>query len=131
MSVSPYNCTQEDLEGLDGKTLEGLQPLLDSLNITIPQLVSAAQLAPQEQWVDVTLVTDTAVADSFPLVFKHALTRPQGVFLANITPKDPDHIKTAPFVMQGFSLTDGGLVSVPWITGILASNSYALRFLVR
>ncbi len=131
MSVAPYRVTPEDLSELDAKTLEGISPLVDALNITVPQLVQAADAAPVEQWVDITLATGATVADSFPLVFKCLLAKPRGLFLANIRPKDPDHIKTTPFVVQGFALTDAGLMSVPWITGLLADNTYFLTLLVR
>lgn len=129
--VSPYRVTPDDLEELDGKTRNGLNPLLDALNITVQQLVNVSQ-ATSEDYVDVTLAVGATVADSFPLVFRHPLeNQPRGVFLANIRPRDQDHILTTPFVMQGFRLTDNGLVSIPWVTGVLADNTYDLTFLVR
>ncbi len=129
--VSPYRITPEELEGLDKKTLEGLAPLLDALNTTIQQLVSAAQGGNGTAWADVNVLTGADVADSFPLTFRTTLEgKPRGVFLANITPRDADHVLTTPFVMQGWGLTDNGMVSIPAITGLLASNSYALTFLL-
>lgn len=128
--VSPYRVTPDDLGDLDRKTRDGLSPLLDALNVTVQQLVQVSQ-GVVEQYVDLTLVTQGTVADSFPLVFKHALPTVRAVLLANIRPKDPDHVLTTPFVLQGWTLTDGGLVSIPSITGLLASNSYSLTFLVK
>ncbi len=129
--VSPYRVTAEDLEGLDKKTLEGITPLLDALNTTIQQLVSAVQGPTGQAFVDVSLLVETSVADSFPLTFRHGLPNtPRGVFLANITPGDGDHVLTTPFVIQGWGLTDAGLVTIQAITGLLASNSYKLTFLV-
>lgn len=129
--VAPFRITTDDLPDLKAEVRDGLAPLLDGLNITLQQLVQASQGVPTEQFVSVTLVTDATLADSFPLTFKHSLERPQGVLMANIAPKDVNHVLTVPFVMQGFQLTDGGLVSVPWITGLLPLNSYNLTFLVR
>ncbi len=40
-SVAPFRVTPEDLPDLDKKTRNGLQPLLDSLNVTLNQLVPA------------------------------------------------------------------------------------------
>jgi hypothetical protein len=131
MVVSPYRITPDDLPGLKSDVRNGLFPLLDALNITIPQLVQGMGSV-GEDYVPVVLTTGAAVADSFPLVFRHPLgVRPRGVFLANILPRDPDHLLTTPFVMQGFGLTANNLISVPWITGVLASNTYDLTFLIK
>lgn len=131
-TISPFKLTPDDMAELDRKTAAGLQPLLDALNVTMQQLVQAVNALPGEQFVTVALQTDTTLADSFPITFKHGLsTRPRGVWLANCQPKDTAHSLTTPFVAQGFSLTDGGLVSVPWVTGLLASNAYTLTFYVR
>lgn len=130
INVTPFRVTSEDLAGLDRKTQEGIQPLLDALNVTLRQVVQALQVQPQEQLVPISLRTGASVASSFPLVFKHTVTQPKFVSMV-CNPSDPNHVMTAPFVMQGFGLTDGGLVSVPFITGLLANNSYQLAFLVR
>jgi hypothetical protein len=128
--VSPYRVTPEDLATLKPDVLEGLAPLLDALNVTLPQLVQASQ-AIGTVYVPASLTVGLVVADSFPFIFKNPLDfQPREVRLANITPKDGDHVLTAPFVMQGWGLTDQNLVSVPWITGLLASNSYSLSFAV-
>lgn len=129
--VSPYRLTPEDLAGLDSKTRSNLSPLLDALNTTLPQLVAASQ-AVSEQYVDVPLVVGATVAASFPLLFRAAaIARPLAVLLANLRPRDVNHVLTAPFVVQGWSLTDNGLVSVPWITGLLVNNTYDVTFLVK
>lgn len=129
--IVPLRITGEDLPDLDSKTRNGMQPLLDAVNTFAQQTVAAAAGQSAEQYVDVTLVTQAAVADSFPLRFRHGLESPRAVLLANIVPKDPDHDLTDPFVMQGFQLTDNNLVSVPWVTGLLPSSTYTLTFLVR
>lgn len=127
--VSPYRLTAEDLPDLDSKTRRGVGPLLDALNVTLPQLVAA--VAESSPYVDVTLAVGATVADSFPLLFRHSLqTRPRFVALANVRPRDPDHALTTPFVSQGFGLTDNGLVSVQWVTGVIANNTYDLTFRV-
>lgn len=129
MSIPPYRVTPEDLPELDKKTREGLRPLLDALNITVQQLV-AADSAKFFDLQTSTLVVGAAVADSFPYRFKHALGR-RPIFIGmTLRPRDEDHVLTDPWVMQGWSLTEEGLVSVPWITGLLPSNSYDLTFLI-
>lgn len=129
--ISPYRVTPEDLADLDKAIRAGLQPLLDALNITLPQLVQAAQTV-TEQYVPVTLAVGGAVADSFPLVFRHTLSRrPRAVLLANCIPRDTTHSHTTPRVIQGWSLTDLGLISIPWITGLLIDQTYDFTFLVR
>jgi hypothetical protein len=130
IQVAPFRTTDEDLAELDSKTREGLQPLLGALNITLQETVAAFANMPSISVMPVTLVTDTTAADSFPLVFKHNLgTTPRWVGMV-CNPKDPAHVLTTAFVMQGFQLTDAGLVSVPWITGILPSSTYNLAFLL-
>lgn len=130
--VSPFKLTPDDLDGIDRKTRDGLGPLLDALNVTMQQLVQAVNSAQSSRFVPVVLVTDAVVDDSFPIVFKHGLaSRPSDVSLANILPKDPDHVLTTPFVMQGWGLTDASLVSVPAVTGLLPLNSYTLVFRVQ
>lgn len=130
IQVAPFRVTPEDLADLDAKTRDGIQPLLDALNVTLQQLTQAADQAPQDQLVPATLVTDATVADSFPFVFKHSVPKPSFVQMV-CNPKDVNHTLATPFVMQGFQLTDGGLVSIPFITGLLPLNTYNLTFLVR
>lgn len=130
MIVSPYRITPEDLPDLDKKTLAGITPLLEALNTTVPQLVQGSQ-AVGSQFVPVTLQVGAVVADSFPILFRHALPRVVSVRLDNIAPGDVNHVLTAPWVMQGWTLREGGLVAIPFVTGLLASNSYRLSFEVR
>lgn len=129
-NIAPFRVTPEDLPDLDKKTAQGLTPLLAALNVTMQQLVAAFARS-SEQYVPVSLQVGAVVADSFPLVFRHALPRVSSVELINVQPIDVNHVLTAPWVMQGWTLTDGGLVSVPYVTGLLASNSYNLTFLVK
>lgn len=129
--IVPVRITPEDLSELDAKTRNGLQPLLDALNVFAQQTVAAAAAQSGEQVVPVTLVTQADVDDSFPLVFRHGVAKPSAVLLANIVPKDPDHDLADAFVLNGWTLTDNNLVSVSWITGLLPSSTYRLTFLVR
>ena len=130
--ISPLKITPEDMEELDSKTRNGLGPLLDAINVFAQQTVQAVNSHADERLVSVSLQVDAVVAGSFPIVFKHGLSvRPSVVLLANITPKDPDHVLTTPFVLNGWSLTDAGLLSVSWVTGLLPGNSYSMSFLVR
>lgn len=130
MNVAPFRLTPEDLEGLDRKVQAGLQPLLEALNVTLGQAVQAFSLIGGDELVSVNLVTEGSVADSFPLQFRTAVAQPRFVAMV-CNPKDPDHSQATPRVMQGFQLTDTGLVSIPFITGLLPSNTYSLTFLVR
>lgn len=49
--ISPYRLTVEDLPDLDSKTRNALQPLLDALNTTLPQLVDAVSAQPPTKTV--------------------------------------------------------------------------------
>lgn len=129
--VTPFRVTVEDLDGLDGKTREGLMPLIDALNVFGQQVVQAVAFSPQESFADVVLAVGPVVEDSFPLVFRNPLeSTPRWVGLS-VKPRDVNHDLTNPFVMQGFGVTAQGLISVPWITNLLASNTYDLTFLVK
>jgi hypothetical protein len=129
-NVAPFRVTQEDLAGLDRKTQAALQPLLEALNVTLGQIVSELEAQSSDQLVSFNLTTGAVVADSFPLVFKTTVAKP--VFVDMVcNPKDGDHAHTDARVMQGFQLTDAGLVSIPFITGLLPDNSYQLTFRVR
>lgn len=128
--ITPFKISAEDLRGLDSKTRAALQPLLDALNVSFQQTVAAISAAPDDELVTVTLVTQDTVAASFPLRFKTSISQPRFVALA-VQPRSPNHVLTTPFVMQGFTITDAGLISVPSITGLLPLNTYDLTFLVR
>lgn len=128
--VPPYRLTPEDVPDLDKKTSAALEPLFAALNTTLPPLVQAVAAA-SSQFVSVNLAVGAVVADSFPILFRHGLPRVVSVRLDNVQPNDPNHVLTAPWVMQGWGLTDDGLVLVPYVTGLLASNSYLLSFEVR
>lgn len=131
-SISPFHATPDDLGDLDKKTAQGLQPLLDQLNVVMRQLGQAVNAVPDEAYVPVSIDVGTSVPDSFPITFKHGLSStPRAVLLANVQPKDVNHSLLDPFVMQGWSLTDAGLVSVPWITNLSPLNGYTFTFWVR
>lgn len=129
--ITPFKCTAEDLDGLDKKTRDGMAPLLDDLNVFANQVVAAQQATPSDDVVQLTLNVGAAIADSFPLVFRTSVTQPRVVVLGNIVPRDTTHSLVTPFVMQGFSITDQGLISIPLITGLRHDNEYALTFWVR
>jgi hypothetical protein len=129
-AISPFKVTADDLEGLDKKTRDGIQPLLDALNASFNQVVAAQQAVANDEIVQQTLTIDAVVADAFPFVFKTTVSQPRFVSMV-CNPRDPDHVLTTPFVMQGFSITDQGLISIPAITGLLPANEYALAFWVR
>ena len=135
MIPTPFRMTSEDLEGVDGKVKAAVGPILESLNLTLGDVssiltgnVGSDNL--DEEIKTIKLSIDT-VAGSFPLKFKTKVVQPRVVVMANCVPSDPAHSLTTPFVMQGYGLTDFGLVSIPAITGLLASNSYTLTFWVR
>ena len=58
--LSPFRITPEDLPDLDQKTLAGIQPLLDALNVSVQQLVYAAQAQQSSVTTSGTLSTDGA-----------------------------------------------------------------------
>lgn len=127
--ITPLRITAEDIPSK--KVGEAIGPLLEDLNVTIQDIVTAFARLPDEELVTISLVTGAAVADSFPIRFRTAVPQPRGVVLANIVPKDPAHSLLLPFVVNGFGITDEGLVSVKWITGLLPSNGYQFTFAVR
>lgn len=68
-TIAPYRVTDEDIQGLDAKTREALAPLLDALNVTLNQLVNAANAVKQEARYEVTFTssaTGTAYVDFAP-----------------------------------------------------------------
>jgi hypothetical protein len=128
--------TSEDLEGIDSKVRAGLSGVLEGLNVTLGDVVSILTKGAggdnlNEELKAVKLVVDDTLASAFPLQFKTTVKAPRMVLLVNCQPEDPNHSLATPFVVQGYGFTDAGLVSIPAITGILASNTYALTFWVR
>ena len=83
MTVPPYRVTSEDLSELDKKTRTGLQPLLDALNVTVQQLVQAANTQPGERIAGATFTSDStgeASVDINPL----PVTEPTEVRVAQL-----------------------------------------------
>lgn len=128
--VSPFRVAVEDLDGLEPKVRNALLPLIENLNVTLGQVVQAIASIPAQGVVAFTLELGPTVADSFPLRFKNPIARRPTYVAMTLRPKNPDHSMTTAFVCQGFNLTDEGLISVPWITGLVASNVYELTFTV-
>lgn len=132
MTPTPFRMTDDDMTGGDSKVKAAIAPLQDALNVTLNDVVSIMtggigndNLADEIK----TLQLDTNV-DEFPFKFVTKVVKPRFVSVV-IQPKDPDHPNTTPRVMQGFTVTDSGLVSIPHITGLLAANKYTLTFLIR
>ncbi len=133
MIPTPFRVTPEDLG--DAKIGQAIGPLMDSLNLTLNDVcsiltggISADNLA--DQVLTVPLVVDV-LADAFPLTFSTPVKKPRVMLMTNCVPKDPAHSLATPFVAQAIGLNDKGQVSVPAITGVLASNSYTLTFWIR
>lgn len=128
--ATPYRVTDEDLAELKSDVREGMQPLLGALNVTLGDLVRITGAAPSDEIRQVSLVTQTDVADAFPLTFTTSVKKPRFVSM-NCVPEDEAHSLATPFVMQGFAMTEAGLISIPAITGLLPDNEYALTFWIR
>lgn len=133
MTPTPFRTTPEDMN--DAKVGQAISPLLDSLNLTLNDVINiltgnvgADNLG--DELKTINLAVDT-LETAFPLVFSTKVKKPQVVVLGNCVPSDPSHSLATPFQVQGFSLTDKGQVSIPAISGILASNTYKLVFWVR
>jgi hypothetical protein len=58
-TVSPFRVTPEDLQTLKPDVLEGLAPLLDALNVTLPQLVAAVQGLPRTESLAATFIAES------------------------------------------------------------------------
>ena len=92
--ISPFRLTPDDLPGLDKKTREGLQPLLDALHITIQQLVQEAAAAPTTKELSSTFqssATGTAFVDFNPA----PLTRVRSLVVDQIRRSDSAPMTTA------------------------------------
>lgn len=131
MTVPAYYVTDDDLSGLDKKTLAGLSPLTGQLNLTLGQIIGAVNGIPTDDIRQLALAIDTTFDSVFPLTFSTTIRQPKAVVLGNCSPRDPSHSLATPFVVQNWSLTSSGLVSVPAITGLLVSNTYDLTFWIR
>lgn len=124
-----------DSEGLDSKVRVGIQPLADSLNVSVGNIVDiltgnvgSDNLGDEIRQVQVA--TLASVSDSFPLVFKTKVLRPQFVAMT-VTGYPAAQDLTLPIAMQGFGVTDQGLISIPWITNLMVSSKYSFAFWVR
>ncbi len=131
MIPSPYRITDEDLAGADGKTRTALAPVLDALNVTINDVVSILTGGVGgDNLADEVKSLEFSYDSGFPLIFKTTVKRPRFVSMA-CTPKDGAHSLAIPFVMQGFAVTEQGNISIPFITGTIAGQAYALTFWIR
>lgn len=129
-NVAPFHLTPEDLAGLDRKTMAALQPLIEALNVTLGQTVAALAAVSDAAPVPLTLRTGSIVADSFPLQFRTPVAKPVWIGMV-CNPRNINESHASARVMQGFGLTDAGLVSIPFITGLVANSTYDFVFLVR
>jgi hypothetical protein len=130
MSTPAYRITTDDLPDLDHKTARALQPLLESLNASLTNVINVSNATPQFDVRRVTLTTPAAVADVFPFRFSTTIAQPQGVTMWNIIPRNTGHSLAAPFVVQGCEFTPNAVV-VKFITGLLPNETYDIVFVVR
>lgn len=131
MTPTPFRVTDEDLAALGGDVREGMQPLLGSLNITLNDVVQilTGRVGTDNLAVDLRPMEVEVADDTFPLRFTTSVAKPRFI-LMNCNPKDPAHSLTTPFVMQGFGVTEAGLISIPNITGLVVGETYSLSFLI-
>lgn len=132
MIPTPFRITPEDMS--DAKVGQAIAPLMDSLNLTLNDVVSILTGGVGADNLTDDVVVQKLAVDTLasPLLkFSTKVVKPTCVVLANIVPADPAHSFTVPFVLQGWSLTDAGQVQIGTITGVLASNTYTLTFWVR
>lgn len=92
-SILPFRVLPEHLSGLDGKTREGLAPLLEALNVTLQQLVAAAA----NTTPGITAITSSFSTDengSAYVDMKFAAGRPAAVSLDALRRRDLEPIAT-------------------------------------
>lgn len=94
MMVSPYRVTPEDLVDLDSKTRNALVPLLEALNVTLPQLVQAVALAGNTQTMSGTFAAE-AGGSAYVDVTPKQVVRPYSVVLDFIRRTDSQPMATA------------------------------------
>jgi len=85
--VSPYRVTPMDLRGLDKATRDGLQPLVDALNIVIQQLVKKANAA-GDVITPVTLFTTTDLGAAYVDILNPLTAVPLCVQVASLNRTD-------------------------------------------
>lgn len=131
MSLVPdYKITAEDLDGLDKKTKDGLDPLVSALNYTIPLLVSTVNSTPIIDWVSFTFTTGTIAAASFPLAFSSIVKNVKGVSFGNFQPVGAGADYTNPWAMQGWKVNAQGNIAINFITNLQPNTKYSVTFKV-
>jgi hypothetical protein len=128
-NTSAFYITAEDLPDLDKKTKVALQPLLDALNRTLGSLVPQANEVPEREYKTLNVAVNS-LSSTFPIIFKSSVVSPKSVILSNIRPISPGHDLSIPFVVQGWTITSKGLISITSITGLLPNEAYSLTFTI-
>lgn len=125
-NVTTYRLTQDDLDDLDKKTKDGLEPLISALNLTLGQLVPVVNNEPDTEQRTITFQTQGTITDTFPLLIKTGITNPSSVIIGNFTAADRSHDYTVPSVVNGFYLTSSGSIAIRYISGLSANSSYTV-----
>lgn len=120
-------------EDLDPKPPEWLPKLLSALNGFVGEVIASFTAASREQRsrsVDVqtgeTVATDV---QPFPIEFRNELdTRPRSVWVGQVMPLTGDPTMTSAITIPKWSITDKGLISIPFITGLPASTKLRIVF---
>lgn len=97
-AISPFRFTVDDLPDLDKKTREGLQPLLDQLNVFVQQVNAMALALPETAIVSGTFSTDAAGSVYVPINPALA-TRAVSVTLGDLRPANGTEI-TSPYAFS-------------------------------
>lgn len=129
-NITTYRLTADDLDGLDKKTVSGLEPLIDALNLTLGQLVPVVNNEPAVDQRVITFQTGGTIPESFPLLLRSSITNPASVIVGNIVAADRNHDYTVPSVVNGFYLTSSGSIAVRYISGLNANSKYTLTLVI-
>lgn len=128
----PFRVTPEDLG--DQKIAQAIGPLMDALNLSLNDIVNilTGNVGPDNLNDEVKTLKVSVDVLASPLVkFSTKVVKPTCVVLAHVVPAAVGHSLATPFVLQDWTLTDAGQVSIGTITGVLAANDYTLTFWVR
>lgn len=117
--VSPYRLTVEDLPELDNKTREGLQPLLNALNVTLGQVVQALQVQPSGRLFDLDVTADDVGGVEVALT----MPRPTSVTVEQLRRFDGQSISTA-YGMSWIAIAEGIRVT---LVGLMPDVRYIIR----
>ena len=125
-TVYPFKVTPDDLQALDGKTRDGIQPLIDALNTTLQQVVQALQQQPTTATTTSTFVvedTGTVYVDIAPKL----QTQPYSVVVDQLVRSDGE-AQTATWSWTWTNLANG--VRLLFI-GLEPATKYSLTVTVK